>query len=50
MNAHLNAAAHGLKKFQANVNGFFSCFDAFPITEYSDFLSDDGITSRSGLD
>jgi hypothetical protein len=50
VNAHLNAVHTSLKKFQANVNGFFNCLDAFPITEYSDFLSDDGITPRAGLD
>ena len=50
VNAHLNAVHTSLKKFQANVNGFFNCLDAFPITEYSNFLSDDGITSRLGLD
>ena len=38
VNAHLNAVHTSLKKFEANVNGFFNCLDAFPITEYSDFL------------
>jgi hypothetical protein len=47
VNAHLNAVHTTLKKFQANVNGFFNCLDAFPITEYSNFLSDDGITPRA---
>ena len=43
--------AHEPQEVQANVNGFFNCLDAFPITEYSNFLSDDGIsTSRLGLD
>ena len=50
VNAHLNAVHTSLKKFEANVNGFFNCLDAFPITEYSNFLSDDGTTSRTGLD
>ena len=50
VNAHLNAVHTTLKKFQANVNGFFNCLDAFPITEYSNFLSDDGTTPRAGLD
>jgi hypothetical protein len=50
VNAHLNAVHTSLKKFEANVNGFFNCLDAFPVTQYSTFMSGDGITPRTGLD
>jgi hypothetical protein len=48
VNAHLNAVHTSLKKFEANVNGFFNCLDAFPVTQYSDFSN--GVTTRTGLD
>jgi hypothetical protein len=46
VNAHLNA----LHKSVRNINGFLGCLDIKPATAYTNFLSDDSVTSRTGLD
>jgi hypothetical protein len=50
VNAHLNALHTAQKKTAANLNGFLGCVVLGPITQYANFLSDDGVTSRTGLD
>jgi len=50
VNAHLNALHTAQKKAAANFSGFLSCLDTWPITGYSGYLADDGVTSITALD
>ena len=50
VNAHLNALHKSVKKVNSNLNTFLGCVVLGPITQYANFLSDDGVTSRTGLD
>jgi hypothetical protein len=50
VNAHLNALHAAQKKTQANLNGFFNCIGLAPMSEYSSYLADDGVTSLVALD
>ena len=50
VNAHLNALHKSVQKVNSNLNGFLSCLVFGSVTEYGNFLSDDGVTSRTGLD
>jgi len=50
VNAHLNALHAAQKKTQANLNSFLGCIGLAPMTEYFNYLADDGVTSRSALD
>jgi hypothetical protein len=50
VNAHLNALHAAQKKTQANLNGFLNCIGLAPMTEYSHYQADDGVTSLFALD
>ena len=50
VNAHLNALHTSQKKATANFNGFLNCLDLWDVTQYGNFLLDDGVTSVTGLD
>ncbi len=50
VNAHLNQIHAQQKKAAANFSGFLSCLDTWPITGYSGYLADDGVTSITALD
>ena len=50
VNAHLNALHTAQKNTQANLNGFLNCIGLAPMSEYSNYLADDGVTSLNAMD